>query len=77
MPSPPPLRTVQAPFNAYGSSLRQRAFSKHAVGPIGLGVHLGVNTAVPATELIGGGGRTSEDRDDPADSSALPPAPVG
>jgi hypothetical protein len=52
LPSPPPLRTVHAPFNAYGSSIGQRAFSKHAVGPIGLGVHLGVTTAVPATEII-------------------------
>jgi len=51
LPSPPPLRTVQAPFNAYGSSLRQRAFGKHAVGPIGLGVHLGVTTTVPTTEV--------------------------
>jgi hypothetical protein len=43
--------------------------------PIGLGVNLDVTAAGPATEI--GGGRTSEDRYDPADRSALPPAPVG
>ena len=43
--------------------------------PIGHGVDLDVTAAGPATEI--GGGRTSEDRYDPADRSALPPAPVG
>src|SRR5262245_7266356 len=39
--------------------------------PIGLGVNLDVTATGPATEI--GGGRTSEDRYDPADRSALPP----
>src|SRR5215469_7554998 len=43
--------------------------------PIGLGVNLDGTATGPATEI--GGGRTSEDRYDPADRSALPPAPVG
>src|SRR5262245_23612611 len=43
--------------------------------PIGLGVNLDVTATGPAPEI--GGGRTSEDRYDPADRSALPPAPVG
>ena len=39
-------------FDAYSSSIGQRAFGKHAVPPIGLGVHLSVTTPVPATEMI-------------------------
>src|SRR5262245_33296189 len=38
---------------------------------MGLGVNLDVTATGPATEI--GGGRTSEDRYDPADRSALPP----
>ena len=37
------MHTAQASDNA--------PFSKHAVGPIGLGVHLSVTAAVPATEM--------------------------
>jgi hypothetical protein len=51
-PGPRPQRTVHATFTAYGSSIGQRAFGKHAVSPIGLGVHLSVPTPVPATERI-------------------------
>jgi hypothetical protein len=49
---PRPLRTARAPFDACSSSIGQRALIKHAVVPIGLGVHLSVTTAEPATEMI-------------------------
>jgi hypothetical protein len=48
---PRPLRTVRAPFNAYSSSIGQRALVRHAVTPIGLGVNLSVMTTVPATDM--------------------------
>ena len=50
LPAPPPLRTVHATFTAYGSSMGQRTLAARG-GPIGLGVHLDVTTAGPATEL--------------------------
>lgn len=46
------LRTGQARFLASGSSIGQRTFSKHAVAPIGLGVHLDVTPTVPAAEVL-------------------------
>jgi len=50
LPAPPPLRTVQAAFTAYGSSMGQRTLAARGC-PIGLGVNLDVTTAEPATEL--------------------------
>src|SRR5207248_4758750 len=63
-PAPPPLRTVRAPFDAYGSSMDQRPceirpgrFHRPTTSltgrgcPIGLGVHLVVTAPVPATEM--------------------------
>jgi hypothetical protein len=49
-PPPPPLRTVRAPFNAYGSSIGQRPFTERGL-PIGLGVNLDFTTARPVTEI--------------------------
>jgi hypothetical protein len=50
LPSPPPLRTVHAPFDAYGSSIGQRLYGTRRGLPIGLGADLDGTTAEPATE---------------------------
>jgi hypothetical protein len=50
LPAPPPLRTVQASFDAYSSSIRQRFLPERGC-PIGLGVNLSVTATGPATEL--------------------------
>ncbi len=50
LPAPPLLRTVQASFDAYSSSIRQR-FLPERGWPIGLGVNLSVTATGPATEL--------------------------
>ena len=71
-PSPPPLRTVRALFNAYGSSMEQRPCEIRS-GPVPLAHdtpygtrlpqrgNLVVTTSVPATAMgfHGGEGRTS------------------
>jgi len=49
-PEPPPLRTVRAPFDAYGSSIGQRTPEKHAVVRIGLEDDLYVTAREPTTE---------------------------
>ena len=72
MPSPPPLRTGRASFNASGSSMKQRT-AKHAVDLIGLEATCTLREQSRLPKCLGGGSRTSKDRYGPADVSALLP----
>jgi hypothetical protein len=72
LPPPPPQRTVLAPFNAYGSSMAQRA-TKHAADLIGLEGACTLPGQSRLPKCLGGGSRTSKSPYGPADISALLP----
>ena len=72
MPSPAPLRTVLAPFNAYRSSMAQRT-ARHAAALIGLE---GACTLPEQSQLprgLDGGSRTSQNPYGSGDLSASLP----
>jgi hypothetical protein len=87
LPSPPPLRTVRAPFDAYGSSIEQRpCVARPGTAPPAHDTPYGTRlphwpwgqpgrycASAGYRDGYGGGGRTSRGHCDLADRSALPP----
>jgi len=86
LPSPPPLRTVHAPFNAYGSSIEQHPCAtapddsavpgrllRSAVGPWARGQPERYCGSAGSRDDFGGGSSTSKGLADPADRSASLP----
>jgi hypothetical protein len=76
-PSPPPLRTVQAPFDAYGSSIGQRTCYSTRCPHWPWGSPARYYGRAGYRDDYGGGSRTSYGHYNRADISALLPTPVG